>query len=580
MNRTSIVIVAYGQRAVTERCLESLDACLGDQLGRSFELVLVDNDSPDDTLELFEQWSGRAKVVPLGENRNFAGGCNAGARAAAGDVLIFLNNDTIVAPGALEALAEEARRPGVGAVGPRLLYPDGSIQHAGVAMISAGGAPVPHHLFHHAGGELPGARAVFDLDVVTGACLAIRRELFAALDGFDEEYVNGWEDVDLCLRIRVRGERVVYRGDIAFVHDEGRTRAATKREEPNAEIFYSRWIALLDDDHELAAGVFGGRLPELHEVRLVDDSPAGARLVVQGEVRTVSPDGAEGRALATALEAAGLEPAVRDRPTAFVMATDTDDERHLLTMANARPLRPGALRVHVPGAGAPTPPAGTFEVLRLAALPNGPVPHAEQYWVAAPAVAAALIARGVPADSIAWLPPIVSDVPATADGTGILALLPAYDAAAARAVLESLAAFDQPVRVLPSVRSAGIDVLVAELAPDAELLPPCSSESAYAELAAAAAVVVSADPSDSFDRRALVAAATGAAPVGRADGPAAAVLGDELSVGPDWRAAIERAMRRANGRAQRSRLVTERCHPMQLVNLAQAALAADLARVA
>src|SRR4051794_34327974 len=111
MPKFSIVVVAYGNRAVTERCLESLERSLGEEIGRSIELVLVDNASPDDTAELFESWRDRGTVILNESNLNFSGGNNAGARAATGEVLVFLNNDTEVRPGVLEALAEQALDP-------------------------------------------------------------------------------------------------------------------------------------------------------------------------------------------------------------------------------------------------------------------------------------------------------------------------------------------------------------------------------------------------------------------------------------------------------------------------------------
>src|SRR4051812_21343253 len=110
--RASIIIVAWGKRPVTERCLATLDAALGAELGTTVELVLVDNDSPDDTAQLFADWEGRATVVYMQRNENFSGGCNAGARASSGEVLIFLNNDTEVEPGTVEALTEQALEPG------------------------------------------------------------------------------------------------------------------------------------------------------------------------------------------------------------------------------------------------------------------------------------------------------------------------------------------------------------------------------------------------------------------------------------------------------------------------------------
>src|SRR5689334_22509052 len=192
--RLSIVVVTYGKREVTERCLETLDAAFGDRIGADVELVLVDNNSPDDTRELLSDWSDRAEVILLDENLNYAGGNNVGARAASGEVLVLLNNDTEIGPSVLDALASEASDPTVGVAGMRLLYPDGTIQHGGCAWWRAPDGHVrPFHLFRHEAGDHPSALATFDCDFVTAACIAVRRELFLELGGFDEEFVNGWE---------------------------------------------------------------------------------------------------------------------------------------------------------------------------------------------------------------------------------------------------------------------------------------------------------------------------------------------------------------------------------------------------
>ena len=117
--------------AVTRRCLQSIASALGPELQRRFELVLVDNGSVDDTGVLLDAWSDRAHIVRLPENRNFAGGMNAGVHAAAGDVVVLLNTDMVVPSGTLERLVDAARDPAIAIAGARLLYPDGFHQHGG-----------------------------------------------------------------------------------------------------------------------------------------------------------------------------------------------------------------------------------------------------------------------------------------------------------------------------------------------------------------------------------------------------------------------------------------------------------------
>lgn len=534
----SIVIVGYGQRAVTERCLDSLARVLGSALGDEAELVLVDNASPDDTAELFEAWRDRATVVLNESNRNFSGGCNDGAAAARGKVLVFLNNDTIVEPGALEALVAQAREPGVGAAGLRLHYLDGTLQHAGVGMIRVpSGHVVPHHLFHHQPGELAAARVSYDLDVVTAACLAIPRELFLELGGYDEGYANGWEDVDLCLRVRVAGHRVVYRGDLWLWHDEGRTRGQVLGADANAQRFYARWSAILDPDDELVARVFGALLPSQRDAAPLPPASIG----VLGPITGTSPAAAEARGLIAACRAAAGAVAAREPLFEMVRANLSPEEEQSAWQSLARPAHPDTTAVQIPygsqyAAGA---------VLRLARMPSELPEHAPAVWAASPGLCEELIAAGLDPSRVAWLPPCVPTGPAGPGGEGVLCILPGHDPDRARVAVDSL---DAPagtrVRVIPTAASTPLLNLVAERLPQAELLTPCPSDARLRELCLTADTVWCADPDDEFERGALVAAGAGAAVVCSADGPAQAVLG-ELTRGDD--------------RAARAQAVADRC---------------------
>ena len=352
--KASVVVVTYGQRPVTERGLDALAGALGEQLGRSWELVLVDNASPDDTPALLRQWSDRAEVLLLQHNLDFAGGCNAGAARARGDVLVFLNNDTEVVPGALEALVAQVAEPGVAIAGPRLLFADGTIQHAGVGFLRNALGVMPQHVFHHQDGMLPAARGTYELDCVTGACLVIRRDVFEQLGGFDEGYRNGLEDVDLCLRARMAGHRVVYRGDVAFVHAEGASRGAGSdlwatperlaAMRSNDLRFIGAWGAMLDEDVELAGATWDA---ELHEIRPTPAAgPAGVML--EGQPGGLAPAGDEARAILAACAAGGPLVAARDEPFPRVAPRLDPSLRALVLDALGREPVPGAPRIVVP----------------------------------------------------------------------------------------------------------------------------------------------------------------------------------------------------------------------------------------
>lgn len=151
---------------------------------------------------------------------------NFGAAQARGEYLVFLNNDTqVVSPDWLTALLEHAQRPEVGAVGARLHYPDGKIQHAGL-ILGVGG--VADHAFRGRRGDTIAyfgfPDAVRDVSGVTAACMKVPRRVFEAVGGFDERLQVALNDVDLCLRLRARGYRIVCTPFALLCHHESGTR--------------------------------------------------------------------------------------------------------------------------------------------------------------------------------------------------------------------------------------------------------------------------------------------------------------------------------------------------------------------
>lgn len=560
----SIVICAYGKRDYTERCLASLDRALGPKLGAEVELVLVDNASPDDTRELFAGWEHRATVVALPENRNFAGGNNAGAQAARGDVLIFLNNDTEVPAGVVEALVEEALRPQVGLVGVRLLFPDGRLQHGGYGWRQAGPGAVPFHLFHGEDGELPAARACFDTTSVTGACIAVTAELFDSVGRFDEGFVNGWEDTDLAQRIRATGARVRYRGDLAVVHHEGVTSGGAYGTNGNEERFRLRWGASLGGDDELFEAQLGAHLGPLEAGVPGPAAAEPAEVVLIGPALGLGPAGDEARGLLAGLHAAGATVAARTPAPTWLGPRLDAELRSRLEAAHARAVAPGAPAILMPDASLPAD-AVAPAVVRLAAA-TAPLPGVTA-WVPTPALAAELVRRGWPRRRVFCIAPQGLGAAPGAGGDGLLVCLPDHEPAVAEAVLAALAACAADlgdVAVLPTARTPELARRVAAAAPGAALRSPVTDEQAFASLAGRADVVLACDPSDPFDRRALRAAATGAAVVVCPGGPAAALLGDLAAVADPGdpaalAAALARCDRSADARRRRAETVAARC---------------------
>src|SRR5205085_1204608 len=211
-----------------------------------FEVILVDNASNDQTGQLLAELSGNVRVIRNEQNLGFAKACNQGAAVACGRHLVFLNNDTIPLRGWLRALVDAAdTRPDCAIVGSKLLYPDGTIQHAGVVFNHLGQA---YHLYAHLPGDFPGANHARELQVVTAACMLIRREAFAAAGGFDEGFRNSFEDVDLCLRIREQGGRVLYEPKSVLFHLESQSAGRHAHEAENGARLVKRWrhVSLAD----------------------------------------------------------------------------------------------------------------------------------------------------------------------------------------------------------------------------------------------------------------------------------------------------------------------------------------------
>lgn len=210
-----MIIPAWNGRGYLPACLDALLV----QEGPSFEIVVVDNASADGTADLVEQDYPQVRLIRNPHNLGFAGACNVGARAATGELLVFVNQDVVPRPGWLAALLSPLQRPTVGAVGCKLLFPDGrTIQHAG------GVLPYPLALAAHLGhreldqGQWDGEREV---DFVTGAALATTRSHWEETGGFDEGFFPGYfEDSDLCVRLRGAGYGILYLSDATAIHHE------------------------------------------------------------------------------------------------------------------------------------------------------------------------------------------------------------------------------------------------------------------------------------------------------------------------------------------------------------------------
>jgi GT2 family glycosyltransferase len=210
----SIIVVNYNGRRWLERCLPAAIA----QLDASTELIVVDNESTDGSVDYVRGCFPEAVLVALGANLGFAGGNNVGARHARGRYLAFLNNDAAPQEGwlaALRAVLDTQRDAGMAA--SRIVYRDDPsvVDSAGDGLTRVGGAFKRSH-----GRPASEARAAGDVFGACGAAFLIRRELFDELQGFDEAFFAVYEDVDLSYRSQLLGFRCRYVPD-AVVHHAG-----------------------------------------------------------------------------------------------------------------------------------------------------------------------------------------------------------------------------------------------------------------------------------------------------------------------------------------------------------------------
>jgi GT2 family glycosyltransferase len=226
--RVIVILPTRDNSADLSTCLRSL---FERTTYSNFGVLLIDNGSKDPaTLRVLEEWRAREparlKVHRLDIPFNFSKLNNEAARLADADLLLFLNDDTeILTADWIEAMTEQARRPAIGAVGARLLYRDGSVQHAGVILGIRGIAGHAHRFFPGDSQGYHGSlQAITNYSAVTAACLMMRRAVFDEVGGFDEDLAIEFNDIDLCLRVRRADYRVVYLPHVVLYHSESKSR--------------------------------------------------------------------------------------------------------------------------------------------------------------------------------------------------------------------------------------------------------------------------------------------------------------------------------------------------------------------
>jgi N-acetylglucosaminyl-diphospho-decaprenol L-rhamnosyltransferase len=233
--RLSIVIVNFNGRGHLEHCLRSLAA---HPPATAYEVVVVDNASTDDSASSVAAFPG-VRLLRLPANVGFSAGNNAGIRATAGELVLLLNNDTIVPDGAIDALvARLDAHPQAAIAGPRLVDDRGEPELSFGPMISPLGELRQKLLTGlHARGVAPASRWVRRMtsrehlvDWVSGACLLVRRAVAERVGLLDERFFLYTEDVDFCASVRAAGWKVLFTPAAEIVHLRGRSRATAPRQ--------------------------------------------------------------------------------------------------------------------------------------------------------------------------------------------------------------------------------------------------------------------------------------------------------------------------------------------------------------
>jgi len=270
--KVTILLVLWNQAELTLACLKALHS----QDNGSFEVLIVDNASSDATTQLLGMISG-VRVITNTENIGFLKAVNIAAYQAHGQYLLLLNNDALVRPGIIQqAINRIESAPDIGAVGGRVILPDGSLQEAGSIVWQDGTC------LGYKRGELPDtneAMFVRDVDYCSGVFLLTPTELFCQMGGFDVKYAPAYyEETDYCMRLWKRGLRVVYDPAIVLDHFEYGSSAVIEQAKHQMEINRTKFLgthidALAEHHNYDAKNIVYARMKNSHKGRVlfIDD---------------------------------------------------------------------------------------------------------------------------------------------------------------------------------------------------------------------------------------------------------------------------------------------------------------------
>jgi hypothetical protein len=257
MTDLSVVIVSWNVRALLERCLSSLQEC-SEQGSLKCEIIVVDNASSDGSAQMVRQRFPAVRLIASDSNLGFTRGNNTGAARSSGRYILLLNPDTEVLGDALSAMvAYMEHHPDVGALGPKLLFPDGQVQPSRRRFPTLATAVLEstvfqqwfprHPVLSHYYVQDRGDDEEQDVDWLVGACLLIRREAWEQAGPLDERFFMYSEELDLCRRLKNVGWRVVFFPGAAVVHHEG---GSSSQVVPERHIYFQSSKVLYFQKHQ------------------------------------------------------------------------------------------------------------------------------------------------------------------------------------------------------------------------------------------------------------------------------------------------------------------------------------------
>lgn len=253
----SIIIPTRNQLSLFRRCIKSI---LNKTTYPNYEIIIIDNGSDDPlALQYFVQLQADPRILVVRDDCafNYSALNNAAVTSAKGDIVALLNNDIeVISPEWLSEMVSHAMRPGIGAVGARLLYPDNTLQHGGVVLGIGGAADHAHRFLPcHQYGYFGRARVIQSYSAVTGACLVIRKSIYDEVGGMNEnDFQVSFGDIDFCLRVREKGYRNIWTPYAKLYHHESASRGYDNSTEKQlraakeASFLTQRWLALLLND--------------------------------------------------------------------------------------------------------------------------------------------------------------------------------------------------------------------------------------------------------------------------------------------------------------------------------------------